>query len=137
VAPEWLYGRWLGTSFIPPGPAGSWDSMGIYAGAPSPGRHCHSALSLAVIDCHWLSRSLGICAVILLPLWSRSAKMTASPRALGAPVVDPNHPERLLVYFEGPRDRLGYSSMPWLVVCGVSCHQIALNCARSLVWRLD
>jgi ABC-type multidrug transport system fused ATPase/permease subunit len=47
----------------------------IATGRPSPGRHCHSTLTLAVIDCH----SLGIYTVILLPLLSCSAKMTVSP----------------------------------------------------------
>jgi hypothetical protein len=43
-------------------------------GSPSRGRHCHSALSLTVIDCHFL----GIYTVVLL---SFSIKMTVSPRA--------------------------------------------------------
>jgi myosin-7 len=47
------------------------------AGECSPGRHCHSTLSLSVIGCH----SLGIYTVILLSLLSLSAKMTASPLA--------------------------------------------------------
>jgi hypothetical protein len=45
----------------------------------SPGRHCHSALSLTAVDCH----SLGIYLLILLPLLSFSAEMTVSPRATG------------------------------------------------------
>ena len=40
------------------------------------GRHCHSTLSLAVVDCH----SLGIYEIVMLPLLSFSAKMTVSPR---------------------------------------------------------
>ena len=39
-----------------------------------PGRHCHSARPLAVIDCH----SVGIYTGVLLPLLSFSAKMTVS-----------------------------------------------------------
>ena len=46
-------------------------------GERSPGRHCHSTLPLAVIDCH----CLGIYTVILLPLLSFSAKMIVSPWA--------------------------------------------------------
>ena len=44
---------------------------------PSPGRYCHSTLSLTVIDC----RSLGIHTVILRSLLSFSVKMTVSPPA--------------------------------------------------------
>jgi hypothetical protein len=45
----------------------------------SPGRPCHSTLSLTVIDGH----SLRICTVILLSLLLFSVKMTVSPRASG------------------------------------------------------
>jgi polygalacturonase len=41
------------------------------------GQHRHSALSLTAIDCY----SLGICAVILLPLLSFSVEMTVPPPA--------------------------------------------------------
>ena len=48
----------------------------------SPGRHCHSTLSLTVIDCH----SLGIGALILLSSLPFSATMRVSPRVTcGAP----------------------------------------------------
>jgi hypothetical protein len=43
----------------------------------SPGRHCHSTLSLIVVGCH----SLGIYTVVLLSLLSFSVKMTMSPLA--------------------------------------------------------
>ena len=43
----------------------------------SPGRHCHSTRSLAVVECH----SLGIYTLILLSLLSFSVKMTVSPWA--------------------------------------------------------
>jgi hypothetical protein len=46
-------------------------------GELSPGRHCHSTLSLAAIDCH----SLGNHTVILLALLSFSAKMTVAHMA--------------------------------------------------------
>ena len=45
------------------------------AGDYSPGRHCHSTLSLATIDC----RSLLTHALILLVLLSLSVKMTVRP----------------------------------------------------------
>jgi hypothetical protein len=44
---------------------------------PSPGRHYHSTLPLAVVDCH----CVGIYTLILLPLLSFSVKMTVPPRA--------------------------------------------------------
>ena len=44
---------------------------------PSPGRHCHSMLSLTVVDCH----SLAIYTLLLLSLLSFAVKMTVSPRA--------------------------------------------------------
>jgi hypothetical protein len=47
------------------------------AAPSSPGRHCHSTPSLAVIDVH----SLGIYTTILLSLRSLSVKMTVSPWA--------------------------------------------------------
>jgi hypothetical protein len=47
----------------------------------SPGRFCHSTLSLAVIGRH----SLGIYILILLPLLSFSAKMTVLPGLLTKP----------------------------------------------------
>jgi hypothetical protein len=47
------------------------------AGPPSPGRHCHSALPLTVIACHYL----GIYTLILLSLLSFSVKMAVSPPA--------------------------------------------------------
>jgi hypothetical protein len=46
-------------------------------GDTSPGRHCHSTLSLTAIDPH----SLGIYTATLLSLLSFSAKMTVSPLA--------------------------------------------------------
>ena len=46
-------------------------------GLASPGRHCHSTLSLAVIICH----SLGIYTVVLWSLLSFSVKMKVSPLA--------------------------------------------------------
>ena len=63
------------------GPLNTWD-RGPYItlrGDTSPGRHCHSTLSLAVIDCS----SLGIYTVILLSLLSLSAKMTVVRPRLG------------------------------------------------------
>jgi hypothetical protein len=49
-------------------------------GGISPGRHCHSTLSLTVMYCH---SALEIYTVILLPLSSLSVKRTVSPRARG------------------------------------------------------
>ena len=46
-------------------------------GSSSPGRVCHFALSLTVIDC----LSLGVCIVTLLSLLSLSVQMTDSPWA--------------------------------------------------------
>ena len=43
----------------------------------SPVRHCHSILSLAVIDCH----SLGVYTLTLLSLLALTVKMTVSPVA--------------------------------------------------------
>jgi hypothetical protein len=62
----------------------SFSRMNSYSFLPSPGRHCHSTLSLAVIDCH----SLGIYILILLPLLSflPKSKMTVSPLAILAPL---------------------------------------------------
>jgi hypothetical protein len=60
---------------------------------PSPGRHCHSTLPLAVIGCH----SFGIYIVILLSL-PCSIKMTVPPRASGA--------RRQCVESSRPRQRL-------------------------------
>ena len=51
---------------------------GSFAGALSPGRHCHSTLALALIDWH----CLGIHTVILLPLLPFSVGLRASPRAM-------------------------------------------------------
>jgi hypothetical protein len=45
---------------------------------PSPGWHCHSTLTLTVIDCH----SFRIYTLILLSLLSFSVKMTVSPSAI-------------------------------------------------------
>ena len=74
---------WAGRS--PPAPsraaraATATSARAASRSAPSPGRHCHSTLSLAVIDRH----SLGIYTVILLPLLPFSVKMTVSPWAIG------------------------------------------------------
>ena len=54
--------------------------------SPSPGRHCHSTLSVSVIGCH----SLGIYTVVLLSSLPFSVRMTASPRAF---LADPAHRE--------------------------------------------
>jgi hypothetical protein len=43
----------------------------------SPGRHCHSILSLTVIDWH----CLGMYTVVWLPLLSFSVEMAVSPLA--------------------------------------------------------
>ena len=87
------------------------------SGKISPGRHCHSTLSSAVVGCH----SLGIYIVVLLPLLSLSVKMTASPRANGAGQPEqrdaalqydhPDHPPAHRLAggaLRGPGDRPGH-----------------------------
>ena len=57
-------------------PAGTLYIM-YTSGSTSPGRHCHSTLSLTAIHCH----SLAICTVIVLSLLSVSAQITVPPVA--------------------------------------------------------
>jgi hypothetical protein len=83
---------------------------------PTPGRHCHSTLS--VVGCH----SLGICTVILLSLLSFSVKMTVSPWATRHvhQAADPAAQRRALRGLgifrpEAPLRELGRRARPWVL----------------------
>ena len=64
----------MGRPAAPQSPSGAatLHSVSELSGELSPGRHCYSTVSLAVIGCH----CLGIYTVILLPLLLVSVEMT-------------------------------------------------------------
>ena len=66
----------------------------------SQGRHCHSTLSVTVIDCH----SLGIYTVILHPLLLFSVKMTVCRPVARHDGQDPFHQPSRLRCHRGERD---------------------------------